>query len=211
MAAIGIAVAGLPSYMNLIDVERAADFANPVVEYAWLLGATLGAVIAEVLIFQRPKFRSASLHGRRPGDYLDRRWVTSVCLAVPVAVVLAVVSTSLETWRSWYGWVGVGGPFIAAGGLLLGLRAITDRAALAPDGELRNIDDALRSDGAHHLAGAALALAWMSVTLVTPWPVTGWWTLVALAIASTGGFGLVWWWTLARNVRWSVARARSLA
>ena len=211
MAAIGIVVAGLPSYMNLINAERAGDFANPIVENAWILGAILGTVAAEVLVIQRPRFRSASLHGRRPGDYLDRRWVTWVCLAVPVAVVLAVVSTALETWRWWYGWVGVGGTSIAAGGLLVGLRVITDRAALAPDGELRDIDDALRADGAHHLAGAALALAWMSVAVATPWPLTGWWALVALAIGSTGGFGLMWWWTLARDVRWSVSRARSLS
>jgi hypothetical protein len=134
-----------------------------------------------------------------------------VCLAVPVAAALAVVSTVLARWRWEYGWIVLGGAVIATGGLFLGLRAIADRAALSPEGELRAIDDALRADGAHHLAGAALALAWMSVAVATPGSLTGWWALVALAVASTGGFGLVWWWTLARNVPWSVARARSLA
>jgi hypothetical protein len=211
MAAIGVLVAGLPSYMNLIDAERSADFANPLVGNAWIFGATLGALAAEIVVTQRPARRVASTLVRRPSDYVDPVWVRWVALAVPVTTALAVTSTAFETWRWWYAWIGVGGALVAVGALVLGLRAITDRAALAPGGELRGADEALRADGAHHLTGAAVALAGTSVALAVPEVITGWWALIALPVSLTGLFVLGMWWTLARDSPWSVARARTHA
>jgi hypothetical protein len=211
MAAIGIVVAGLPSYMNLINAERSSDFANPLVGNAWLLGAILGALAAEIFVIQRPVLRVASILVRRPGDYVDAMWVRWVALAVPVTAALAAASTVFQAWRWWYGWIGVGGALVATGGLLFGLHAITDRAALAPGGELRSVDDALRADGAHHLAGAAVALAGTSVAAAIPQGLAGWWALVALSASLTGVLALGVWWTLARDVRWSVAFARTHA
>jgi hypothetical protein len=65
LVAVGVVVAGLPSYMNLIDPERSADFANPLVQNTWLLGGILGALIAELVVAQRPVDRVASSLGRR--------------------------------------------------------------------------------------------------------------------------------------------------
>jgi hypothetical protein len=211
MAAIGIVVAGMPSYMNLIDAERSSDFANPLVGNAWLFGAILGALAAEVLVIQRPARRVASTLVRRPVDYVDGVWIRWVAAAVPVTTVMAAASTAIERWRWWYGWIGVGGALLAAGALALGLRSITYRAALAPAGELRGIDDALRADGAHHLAGAAVALAGMSLAEAVPQDLTGWWALVALPVSLIGLLALGAWWTIARDIRWSVDRARAHA
>jgi hypothetical protein len=211
MAAIGVVVAGLPSYMNLIDAERSSDFATPLVGNAWFLGATLGALAAEIFVIQRPVRRVASTLVRRPGDYVDAVWVRRVALAVPVTAALAAASTTFERWRWWYGWIGVGGALLATGALVLGLRAITERAALAPDGDLRSVDDALRADGAHHLTGAAVALAGTSVAVAIPQDLTGWWALVALPVSVIGLLVLGVWWTLARDIRWSVALARTHA
>jgi hypothetical protein len=211
MVAIGVLVAGLPSYMNLIDAERSADFANPLVENAWIVGATLGALAAEIFVIQRPVRRVASIVLRSPGHYVDPVWVRWVALAVPVTVALAVASTAFDRWRWWYAWMGAGGALVAIGALVLGLRAITDRAVLAPGSELRGVDEALRADGAHHLTGAAVALAGTSVAVAVPGDVTGWWALVALPVSQIGLLVLGVWWALARDSRWSVARARSYA
>ena len=82
---------------------------------------------------------------------------------------------------------------------------------LAPGGELRSVDEALRADGAHHLAGAAVALAGTAVAVAVPEDVTGWWALAALPVSLIGLFVLGVWWTLARDSPWSVARARTHA
>jgi hypothetical protein len=197
--------------MNLIDAERSSDFANPLVGNAWLFGAILGALAAEVLVIQRPVRRVASTLVRRPIDYVDGVWIRWVAAAVPVTTVMAAASTAFERGRWWYGWIGVGGALLATGALALGLHSITYRAALAPDGELRGIDDALRADGAHHLAGAAVALAGISVAEAVPQDVTGWWALVALPVSLVGLLALGAWWTIARDIRWSVDRARAHA
>ena len=136
-------------------------------------------------------------------------WVRWVGLAVPVTAALAAVSTALQRGQWGYSWIGFLGALVAAGGLLVGLRAITDRAALAPDGALREIDDALRADGAHHLAGVALALAGASVGVATPEGLIGWWALFVLFTNLVGVVALGLWWTLARTAPWSVARARA--
>ena len=81
---------------------------------------------------------------------------------------------------------------------------------LAPGGELRSVDEALRADGAHHLAGAAVALAGTAVAAAVPGDLTGWWALAALPVSLIGLFVLGVWWTLARDSPWSVARARRM-
>jgi hypothetical protein len=208
--AVGVGVAGVPSYMNLIDPSRAADFANPLVGNAWMFGATVGGLLAEALVVQRPRVRRATLEVRRARDYTDRRFVIAVYAAVPLTLVLASISTILGGHRWWFSWFGVAGAGVAAAGVALGLRAIVDRPALAPEGIARDVDDALRADGALRLVGTAVALAAMGVSTSLPHGAPGGWSFVHVVFGYVSLLGLVWWWSLARDVRWSVPRARAL-
>lgn len=207
--AIGIAIAGLPSYMNLIDNTRSSDFANPLVGNAWLYGAALGSLAAELFVLQRPARRAAALVRRRAADYVGLHWWRAVGGALGVAVVAAIVEVTRQDWRWWYSLVGLGGALLAAGALALGLRAVVDRPALATEGHLRDIDEAFRSYGAHHLMGASVALAGVSasVALEPVFPVG--------PLGLIGAFLALWatlmWLTLARDTRWSVEWARQQA
>ncbi|HEX6419784.1 MAG TPA: hypothetical protein VFZ77_14890 [Acidimicrobiales bacterium] len=210
LVAAGLAIGGLPAYMNLIDPARSAEFANSLVGSAWLFGAAAGAVIAEVVVDQRPRRRIAALLERRPEDYVDARLVRVVMLAVPVVVALAVISTSMRSFDWWEAWVGVVAAVVAAGGVHVGLHAIADRPALDPAGPVGEVDDALRADGAHHLVGAALALAATGADAAAP-SLDGAGAIPALLLTVVALLAYVWWWLLARDVRWSVRRARATA
>jgi hypothetical protein len=210
LIAAGIALGGLPGYMNLVDPSRSADFANPLVGTAWLFGAALGAVIAEVVVAQRPTRRVAALFERRPEDYVDARYVRAVMVAVPVAVAFAATSTAMRSFDWWESWVGVAATVVAAIGVHVGLRAIADRPALDPSGPLNELDDALRADGAHHLVGAAVALAATGAAVAVP-SFDGAAAILSIVLQYAAVLGYVWWWTLAREVRRSVRRARATA
>lgn len=207
--AAGVVVAGLPSYMNLIDAERSSSFAKPLVGYAWLFGATGGAVLAEVFVVQRPSRRQASLVVRSAGDYVDRRFIQAVYSSFALMLVLAAIATAFDWWRWWEAWVGVGASAVAAASVHFGVRATVRRPALAPGGELRDVDDALRADGAFRVVGAAVALSAASFTTVNFGDARGVLSALSIALGFVSYYGLSLWWTLA-DVKWSVHRARAL-
>lgn len=207
--AVGVVVAGLPAYMNLIDPMRSATFANPLVGNAWLFGATLGALGAEVFVIQRPRVRRASLVVRRSRDYVDYRYVIAVYVIGASNLMLAVLATVLDWWRWQDAWIGVAAAIIAVAGVHLGIRAIIARPALAADGAMRDVDDALRSDGSFRVVGAALALATAGLTTVSIGDARGFLGAVSVLFGFVLYFCLGIWWTLARDVKWSVPLARS--
>jgi|GEM_PF-4984391 len=205
--ALGIVVGGLPAYMNLIDPGRAGDFAVEPLGYAWLFGAVLAAVAAEILVVQRPvRGGEAALVERRPEHYVSSRWVRTAAVPAGAALLLfgvAVVSTDAELLGPS---TGATGALVTLWAVTAGLRRIAERPRLEVAGRLEGLDDALRAHGAHHVVGAAVMLGAMSL-LLTAAPVlneaapalnlvTGLLAYAALGI----------WYALARNVPW---RARA--
>ena len=208
--AVGVIVAGLPAYMNLIDPSRSASFANPLVGYAWLFGATLGALVAEVFVVQHPRVRRASLVLRRSRDFVDQRFVTGVYATGASPVILAVLATALDWWRWREAWIGVGASAVAAASVHFGVRAIVERPAIATDGAMRDVDDALRSDGSFRVVGAAVALATAGLTTINFGDARGVLAALSVLLGFVSYFGMALWWTLARNVKWSVRHGRSV-
>jgi hypothetical protein len=206
-AAVGVVGGGLPAYLNVVAPEQASRFANPVVANAWIGLAIAGALLAELVVVQHPVRRVASLTARRAADYVDPRWFRWLAGGVAVSALGAVVAVATHGFRWWYALVGLAACALAAAAVPFGLHRITSRPALDADGPLRGIDEALRSDGAHHLVGAAIALCatGTSVTLSALPPVLAPLSLVG-SLAGTAGLFL--WMTIARESRWSVARAR---
>jgi hypothetical protein len=206
----GLLAGSSPAYMNLIDAERSSDLANPATQQAWLWAAAFGALVAEMLVSHRPTVaRSAAVARRRVRDYISLRWVwTTVALAALAFVAASAASVSDAPGKGWW-WVHAVGALLAVTATGYGLRVVRDRAMTAPHGPRRDLDESLRADGAHHLVGASIALAAASAAgglwlVFDSAPIIG---LIAQLVAA---MALGWWWTLARDVRWSV-RARRLA
>ncbi len=62
--AVGINIGMLPMYMNVIDVERAAEYSNQLTAQAPFAIAAVGAVLAELTMVSQPNgVRSADLDG----------------------------------------------------------------------------------------------------------------------------------------------------
>ncbi|MGK2956839.1 MAG: hypothetical protein ACSLFB_00235 [Acidimicrobiales bacterium] len=208
--AVGLVIAGLPTYMNLIDPALSGSFANPLVGHAWLFAATLGALYAEVLVIQRPRYRKASLVERRSRDYVDQRFVTAVHALGGSTLALAALATALEWWNWEEAWIGVGASAVAVASVHFGVRAILERPAIAVDGAMQDLDDALRSDGAFRIVGAAVALAASGLTTIGIGNAQGMLAIPSLLFGLLAYIGLGLWWTLARDVKWSVRQARSV-
>jgi hypothetical protein len=204
-AGLGLLVAGLPAYMNLIDPSRSAEFANPVFGNAWIAAAATAALFVEVMVVQWPRRdRRAVIETRRPHDYIASRWTSRLAATSVVAVALAV--SCLAAGRGdWFELSASAiGALIAATAAWVGLAQITDRPRFGSDDELRQIDDALRSYGAHHLIGAATALATSSLaTAISALATSGWLAFVGPVVTC---YGLGVWWTLGRDERWPVRR-----
>lgn len=204
-AAAGVLVAGLPLYMNLIDPTRSADFANPVVGNAWIASAAAAALLAEVLVIQWPlRDRRARLEARRPHDYVARRWTARLGVIAGATVVVAAVGLGIGRGDRLELAAGALGAVLAVGLTAFGLRQIADRPRLSSDEELRAIDDALRAYGAHHLVGAAIALATTSLATSFNAIVVGGWLFLLGPAATYWGLGA--WWALAREQRWPMRR-----
>lgn len=205
--AIGLLVAGLPMFANVIDARRAASFSNPAVANAPFIAVALGALIAELFVVQRPRGeRAATLTRRQVDDYLDRMWPVVIGVTAPIAAIAALLANALHVWQARWAWLGAGCALCALLAVTVGLRNIIDRPALAVDGDQRLLDDALRADGAHHLAGACVLLAVTGAgqALLILGGSSAWTWLVALAMLAAIGC----WSGIARKQTWNVARAR---
>jgi len=200
--ALGITVGALPVYVNLIDRESASSFSNFFTSQAWLIGAAFGAMLAELLVVQRPIRRGhAALVARRPADYVAAGWsrlVISLALAAIVATTTAVIARNPLWVRSVAGGIAA---VVAVALMWVGLTTITNRPLLTPDGPLRTTDEALRAYGAHHIVGAGIALAGGAASislspLVESAPALEWLPLVV----SLGSLGL--WRVVAFHLQW---------
>lgn len=207
---VGMNLSVLPMYINVIDPSRAGKFSNPLTQSSIFLAPTFGALIAELLVVQRPiGSRSAQLIRRRSRDYVNRLWTGVVIACGVVSLIAASAATHRRVWRWGFVWVGPAVALIALASITLGVRRIVNRPVMSPDGPMRAADEALRADGAHHIAGASIALAGTgaagALALATP---LGWWQLPIgmLYFLSVGC-----WRGLAVGERWSVATARQVA
>ena len=211
-AAAGIVVAAAPAYMNLVDPARSSDVAGPVTGLAWVFGAALGSTVAEVAFVQRPSGRRvATLERRRWQHYVPVPSVAAVVVAAIVASLAAAVALARRTSGSGEAVALAIAATIAVLCLVAGLRQIVGRPRLSVDGRLRVVDEALRADGAHRLAGATFAMAGASA-LVGLSEAT--WDLVPLLGLAAGllqhaAFG--WWWVLSRDVVWRMDAAAAAA
>ncbi len=208
--AIGVLVAGLPSYMNLIQAERSSDFVNPIVSNAWISAAAIAALFVELMVVQQPVLvRRAAVEIRRPNDYISSLWTRQLGAAGSTTLALSGFGLATGIGERSELVPGAMGVAIALGATWVGLRQITDRPRMAPDGPLRAVDDGLRCHGAHHLVGAATALTMVSLQTVITTP-NGWvwWALLGMAITY---WGLTVWWVLARDAVWPVGRIHAVA
>lgn len=207
-AAIGIGIAGLPAYVNLIDAEQAGAFAGPLNGLAWVYGAALGTTLAEILLVQQPRDRRATLEARRWADYLPSSPVVWTAAATVGGAVGAVTAVSRATFQAHEA-VGAAMACLVAGACLaVGLRRIVDRARLATVGPDRDIDEAMRSDGAHRLAGAAIAMAGTSAVVALSEGLWGVFPPIGLLLVVVQYAALSWWWTLSSTATWSVTEHR---
>jgi hypothetical protein len=204
--AVGINVGMLPMYMNVIDVKRAAEFSNQLTTQAPFAIAAVGAVLAELTIARRPRgLRSAGLVTRHWADYVERLWLVVIACTLPISLIAAWVAGVRDVGWGWL-WVG---PAASAFGVLaatVGVRVVVNRPAIDTDTNMRRIDDALRADGAHHVVGAAVAVAGIAAcssvsNALAPslWgliPALGFWALIGV------------WHGIACNTEWNVDQAR---
>lgn len=204
-AAVGVLVTGLPAYMNLIDADRAGDFAVAPVGAAWMFGAAIAAAAAEVLLVQRPARKGeAALVERRPEHYVSRRWpriAAALSAAAIVAFGAAVVGGYDSVLEASTGAVGA---VIALVAVTVGLRRVADRPRLDTTGHLRALDDALRAYGAHHVVGAAVALSAGSLSIAAQPVFSEVAPVLNLVVGLLGWVSLGVWYTLARNEPWRV-------
>lgn len=205
--AVGLNVGFLPMYMNVIDVERAGDFSNPLTAQAPFAAAALGAVVAELSLVRRPRgMRSAAIVARRWSDYIERFWLMVCVCAVPISAAAGWYSLSrAESDPNWV-WVGPAASAVALVAATVGVHVVVNRPASAFSEQDRRIDDALRADGAHHVVGASVALGGigacssLSVALgSSPWSLIP--GLLSYALLGN-------WYGIACTVRWNVDQAR---
>lgn len=203
---IGLNVAMLPMYWNLVDAERASVFANDAVESAGLVGPMLGALAAELFVVQRPLARRTDLVRRRASDYVDHVWLRVIAAMTAIAIGGAVAATVLESWRWRWTWVGAGAAVLALIAVVFGARAVIARPLIVPEGPLRAADEALRAHGVHCIVGAGVALG--SFGVLTSVGRAADWGVVWIVVALMHNLSLGAWWQLAARSPWSVEQAR---
>jgi len=206
---VGINVGNLPMYMNVIDVERAGDFATTLTAQAPFIAAALGAVIAEVA-FVGPasqRRRTAALVVRRWHDYVPSLWARCVIGFLPIAAIsaFAVTVRGVEPWRSSAAWVGPAVSALAIVAMIVGVHVVVNRPTLAADEHDLRLDDALRADGAHHIVGASFAMGGIATAYAVGAATGGVVSLIALVL-SYAVIGV--WYSLATTDRWNVDLAR---
>jgi hypothetical protein len=202
----GINVGALPIYMNVIDVERAAFFSNNLVAQAPFAAAAIGAVIAEFSLVRRPRgVRSATLQTRRWSDYIERSWFVGIAACLPVSMLAAAIAITRSDSDPRWVWASPLACVVAILATTLGVHIVVNRPAVLAGERVRRIDDAFRADGAHHVVGAAFALAGVATCYSLTAAVGGWLGLLTslLTYAVLGN-----WYGIARLTRWNVDQAR---
>lgn len=203
---LGINVGALPMYMNVIDVDRAASFANDLMAQAPFAAAAIGAVIAEISLVRRPRgMRSATLATRRWADYIDRFWLIFIAGCLPVSALAALFATARSDPYARWVWAGPSASLVAIVATTVGVHIVVNRPAASTDDGGRRVDDALRADGAHHVVGAAVALAGVATCYSLAAAVGGWLSIIPalLTYVVLGN-----WYGIARSTRWNVDQAR---
>jgi hypothetical protein len=204
---IGLHITALPMYMNIIDATRSASFANPLTTNAFFFTTALGAVLFEVAVRQRGGPRTALVIRRRRADYVHPFWIRVVLCSTVVTAVATVVAVR-DRPRHWqYAWACLAFGVLAAAAITLGVQRIIDRPAIAAEGAPRDADEALRADGAHHVVGAAVALA-LAATGSAGLLAAGT-NVLAWLFAPLPWLGIAWWSRLWMAEPWSVRSARS--
>jgi hypothetical protein len=202
----GINVGALPIYMNVIDAQRAASFSNNLVAQAPFAAAAIGAVIAELSLVRRPRgVRSATLQTRRWSDYIERFWFVGIAACLPVSVLAAAIAIARSDSDARWVWASPLACVVAILATTLGVRVVVNRPAVLAGEKVRRIDDAFRADGAHHVVGAAFALAGVATCFSLTAAVGGWFALLTslLTYVVLGN-----WYGIARLTRWNVDQAR---
>jgi hypothetical protein len=194
-------------YMNVIDVERAAEFSNPLTAQAPFAAAALGAVVAELTLVRTPRgMRSAAIVTRRWSDYIDRFWLVVCAGTVPISFAATWFTVSRSDPDSSWPWAGPVVSAVAVAAVTLGVHVVVNRPANVSTAELRRIDDALRADGAHHVVGASVALGGLAACSSTSAALgSSAWSMVP---AFVGYVFLANWYGIARTARWNVDQAR---
>jgi hypothetical protein len=204
--AVGINIGMLPMYMNVIDVERAAEFSNQLTAQAPFAIAAVGAVLAELTITgRRSGVRSAGLVSRHWSDYVERLWLVVIVCTLPISLIAAWIAAGNDVDNQWL-WVGPAASVFGVLATTVGVRVVVNRPASHSDTGVRRIDDALRADGAHHVVGAAVAVAgiaacssvshalspslWGAIPMLLSWALVGIWHGIAC------------------NTQWNVDQAR---
>lgn len=201
-ATVGLMITALPGLTG----TRGSSFAIPIVGVAWLASTGVGVLAAELAAGRRPvgSVRRASLEVRQVGDYVERLdiGIAAVALAAAGAGIVAALITSAAADRVLAATV-----LVAVGATVLGygLRAVPHRP-LVGDAPVRAADEALRSEGAHHIVGVAVALgfsgtaqAWgATMEVLSPW------FALPFGLLPLVGFGI--WWALVHDSVWRVRR-----
>jgi hypothetical protein len=204
--AVGVNIGMLPMYMNVIDVERAADFSNRLTGQAPFAIAAVGAVLAELTIARQPRgVRSAGLVTRRWSDYVEGFWLVVIVCTLPSSLIAAQIAAAQDFSSQWV-WVG---PAASAFGILaatVGVRVIVNRPARDTGTNAARIDDALRADGAHHVVGAAVAVAGIAACSSVSHALATSWVGVIPMLISWVLLGN--WYGIACNTTWNVDQAR---
>jgi hypothetical protein len=207
-AAAGMIVGVLPAYVNLIEAERASDFAGPITGLAWVYGAALGTTLAEILIVQRPSDRRAILEARRWGDYVPSSPVVWTAVATVGGIIGAIIAVARDTYRAEEAVMAAVACLVAGACLAAGLARIVDRARLVTVGPDRDLDEAMRADGAHRVAGAAIAMAGTGAAVAMSEAVWEVFPPIALVLMAASWAALWWWWSLSTTAPWSVTEPR---
>lgn len=209
---LGTMVGSTPLYLNVVAPERAADASEALRgTHAPWIAAALGTLLAELVVVQRPRgVAVAGLDRRRWGDYVGERWRTAL-VALALIAVAAATAGVLDRAPDPFADRAVAGTAAAWAVLALvlavvGMRAIVDRPLLSADGTDRRLDEALRSDGAHHLVGAAISMSVFGTSsalmeVMPPGP-------LELVVGLGTWAGISVWWFLSRQEPWNVGRVR---
>jgi len=201
-ATVGILVSSLPALTG----TRGSSFNIPIVQVAWLTAIAVGVLAAELAAGRRPagSVRRASLEVRQVGDYVDRAdiGIAGVALAATGAGIVAALITNAAADRVLAATV-----LVAVGATVLGfgLRAVPHRP-LAGDASVRAADEALRSEGAHHIVGVAAALGFTGAAETWGAMVAVFSAGAAIPFALGHLVGLGIWWALVHDTVWRVRR-----